>query len=336
MGSEAIKAIDYLKEGGKLALAVIVSSGGSTPRSEGSKMFIAKDKIFLTVGGGGMEGAVIKTAREEVLVSGKPLIQEYDMSGETNADLICGGSCQVLIMPLRARDVAALAAAEDAAVSGKKAWLFYIFGEKDGGCGICANVGGEVIGEIPECARPLADLFVSPLRAAVHGDSAEGVRCFIETVNTSGRMLIFGAGHVSKETARLASALDFDVHVYDDRAEYANSERFPGCSVHVLNSFNDLSDIDTDDSCYVLIITRGHANDRTVLEWAINRELKYLGMIGSRTKRDALYERLISEGKTTSERLKTVKCPIGLSIGAETPAEIAVSIMAEVIAVRHE
>ena len=135
---------------------------------------------------------------------------------------------------------------------------------------------------------------------------------------------------------RLASALDFDVHVYDDRAEYANSERFPGCSVHVIKSFTDLSGIDTDDSCYVLIITRGHANDRTVLEWAINRDLKYLGMIGSLTKRDALYERLISEGKTTSERLKTVKCPIGLSIGAETPAEIAVSIMAEVIAVRHE
>ncbi|MBQ4369539.1 MAG: XdhC family protein [Oscillospiraceae bacterium] len=336
METISTKALEYLRAGRNIALAAIVSSGGSTPRGEGSKMLIAEDEIFSTIGGGGMEGAVISNARSAVLKSGKALIEEYDMSGGTNADLICGGACQVLIIPVRERDIPAFEAAQRAEQAGEKAYLIYIFGEKDGSCGICANIGGNVSGEIPECAAPIADLLGNPLRAAVHGDSAEGVRCFIDPVNPEGRMLIFGAGHVSKETERLAASLDFDVTVFDDRADYASAERFPGCSVCVLDDFEKLDGIETDKNSYVLIITRGHAHDRTVLEWAINKELKYLGMIGSRSKRDALYERLVSEGKATRELLNKVKCPIGLSIGAETPAEIAVSIMAEIIAVRHE
>jgi len=336
METIASKAIDYLRENRKTALAAIVSSGGSTPRGEGSKMLITEDEIFSTIGGGGMEGSVIARARGEALRDERALLLEYDMSGETDADLICGGACQVLIMPLLERDIPALEAVGKAAESGEKAWLFYIYGEKDGSFGICTNTEGRIVGEIPECAAPIADLLANPLRAAVHGDSAEGVRCFIDPVNSAGKMYIFGAGHVSKETARLAAALDFDVTVYDDRADYASAERFPGSTACVLESFDKLDGIKPDKNSYVLIITRGHAHDRTVLEWAIKKDLKYLGMIGSRSKRDALYERLMSEGKATREQLDKVKCPIGLSIGAETPAEIAVSIMAEVIAAKHE
>ncbi len=101
----------------------------------------------------------------------------------------------------------------------------------------------------------------------------------------------------------------------------------------VLEDFYNIPDLPAGPDTYILIITRGHAHDKTVLRWALGKNAGYLGMIGSRTKRDATYRSLESEG-VAKEKLRDVACPIGLSIGAKTPAEIAVSIMAEIIQVR--
>jgi xanthine dehydrogenase accessory factor len=127
--------------------------------------------------------------------------------------------------------------------------------------------------------------------------------------------------------------LGFWTVVFDDRAEYANEQRFPGCEIVVLDDFRRLPELAVGDNTYILIITRGHAHDKTVLRWALGKDAKYLGMIGSRTKRDATYNSLEKEG-FSMEKMRDVACPIGLPIGARTPAEIAVSIMAEVIQVR--
>jgi xanthine dehydrogenase accessory factor len=146
---------------------------------------------------------------------------------------------------------------------------------------------------------------------------------------------VIGAGHVGTELATLAHAVGFQVHVVDDREKFANRERFP-----------DASDVVTEDiptwiartqlppHAYVVIVTRGHTNDLEALRALATRELRYLGLIGSRAKVARIYDAL-QQGGLAGEYLKRVHAPIGLDIGAVTPQEIAVSILAELIAVKH-
>ena len=330
-------AVKMLENGKSFALAVIISEDGSTPRGEGSKMIITDDAIVATVGGGLMEAMVIDAARKQVIPSKTAEICAIDMH-EGSSDMACGGSCEVLIAYIDGNDKNMLdvfKAADATEKSGKKGWIFYIF---DGNKGAkapfqcCVNTGsGEVVGEFTGNGKFARDMLEKPVRAAVHGDSSDGVRCIVQDINPTGKMYLFGGGHVSFEVAKLAVNLGFDVTVVDDREEFANPVRFPECKTVVVDSFPDMPDFETDDRSYILIITRGHAHDKTVLRWALNKPHLYLGMIGSKTKRDTLYKGLEAEGYSM-ERLRQVKCPIGLSIGAETPAEIAVSIMAEIIA----
>jgi xanthine dehydrogenase accessory factor len=125
--------------------------------------------------------------------------------------------------------------------------------------------------------------------------------------------------------------------VLDDREEYANRGRFAEqAQVIVLKSFDNCFDgLQLDGNSYVVIVTRGHAYDKTVLAQALHTKAGYIGMIGSNRKRDAIYKALLAEG-FTAEQLKTVHCPIGLKIETETPAEIAVSIVGELIEKRAQ
>jgi xanthine dehydrogenase accessory factor len=146
---------------------------------------------------------------------------------------------------------------------------------------------------------------------------------------------LFGAGHVAQPTAHLASLVGFQVHVYDDRREYANRERFPDAhAIHLLETFDEASDgpvLGADD--FVVILTRGHLHDQNVLAQTLSTGAGYIGMIGSRKKRRTIYRNLLDQG-IAQQDIDRVHSPIGLSIGAETPEEIAVSIVAELIAVR--
>ena len=162
----------------------------------------------------------------------------------------------------------------------------------------------------------------------------DGIRYLVDDVGSAPHMYLFGAGHVSCEVAKLAVGIGFHVTVFDDRADYAHTARFPDCDCIVSPGFEQLPSLPLDDNSYVVIMTRGHSHDREVLEWAIDKPHRYLGMIGSKTKRDALYRQLNEKG-VPMDKLQAVKCPIGLSIFAETPAEIAVSVMAEVILERR-
>ncbi len=159
------------------------------------------------------------------------------------------------------------------------------------------------------------------------------MRLIFDAVHIGGTAYLFGAGHVSKAVAALARMVGFHVVVLDDRAEFANVERFPGCAVQVIDSFERLPELAIDANSYLLIITRGHLFDRVVLEWALNTPAGYIGMIGSRSKREAIYSHLREQG-VPKERLDEVHSPIGLAIGAETPEEIAVSVIAELIQTR--
>ncbi|MDO4749831.1 MAG: XdhC family protein [Eubacteriales bacterium] len=339
-------AAELLRQNTAFAYAVIISQDGSTPRENGAKMLILPDRIVGTIGGGPMEGTVMAIARE-MLADNTPMrVEEYDMSGGNpdNADLdsICGGACEVLIARIEpnAGNLAVFEAVAHAETAGIPSWLFYVIDQNADAALpflLAANVDGEVVG-LPENAdAKLSHLLSSPLHAAVHGEKTVGQRVVADPVGMLSVMYLFGGGHVSVEVARLAANLGFRVTVLDDREEFANKQRFPDCQCIVLDDFHDLPDLPTGKGTYILIITRGHAHDRTVLRWALERNPapRYLGMIGSRIKRDATYESLAKEG-FDPERMRTeVHCPIGLTIGAKTPAEIAVSILAEIIQIRN-
>ena len=159
---------------------------------------------------------------------------------------------------------------------------------------------------------------------------------FLEWIHPRGTVYIFGAGHVGVCVAHLASYVDFRVVVVDDRAEFADREKIPDADeVIVVESFDEFFAADElDEDSYAVIVTRGHAHDKTVLGKTLRTRAGYVGMIGSRRKTALIYQALLMEGFSRDD-LQRVHAPIGLPIGGETPQEIGVSIVAEMIQVRN-
>lgn len=160
---------------------------------------------------------------------------------------------------------------------------------------------------------------------------------FVEDFKIKSKAYIFGAGHVAKALEPVLRHVDFETVIIDDRAEYASRERFPEAEkVIVCEDFDHCFEkIEPDEDSYLIIVTRGHRGDLTVLRQALKKPHAYLGMIGSRRKNNLLYDTLREEG-VDDEALVRVHAPIGLQIGSETPEEIGVSIAAEMIQVRAE
>jgi xanthine dehydrogenase accessory factor len=158
---------------------------------------------------------------------------------------------------------------------------------------------------------------------------------YIEPIEPSPELYVVGAGHVGFHLARLAHEVGFQVHVVDDREKFANTERFPNAAeiaVEDIPAWIERTKIPA--HAYVVIVTRGHTNDLDALRALAPRDLRYLGLIGSRAKVARIYDALVEE-QVPPELLTRVHAPIGLDIGAVTPQEIAVSILAELIAVKH-
>ena len=159
---------------------------------------------------------------------------------------------------------------------------------------------------------------------------------FIEPIEAAPAVYIFGAGHVGYYLAKMAYEAGFGVHVIDDRAAFANTERFPFAASVVVDDIPEwLARTTLSATAYAVIVTRGHRNDLDALRALAPRELRYMGLIGSRAKVARLYDQLMTEGGVDPDRLARIHAPIGLDLGAVTPQEIAVSITAELIAVRR-
>ncbi len=159
---------------------------------------------------------------------------------------------------------------------------------------------------------------------------------FIEPIEASPEVYIFGAGHVGFYLARVANEAGFAVHVIDDRAAFANETRFPEASSVIVDDIPAwLARTTLPPTSYAVVVTRGHRNDLDALRALAPCNLRYMGLIGSRAKVARLYDALLAEGTVTSEQLARIHAPIGLDLGAVTPQEIAVSITAELIAVRR-
>ena len=156
----------------------------------------------------------------------------------------------------------------------------------------------------------------------------------VDPLLPSPHLYIIGAGHVGHQLGRIAAEAGFQLHVVDDRAKFASADRFPAADIIVEPIPDWLHRADIPASAFVVVLTRGHQHDLEAMRALAARDLRYLGLIGSRAKVARIYDLLLSEGMPP-EALSRVHAPIGFDIGAVTPAEIAVSILAELIAVRR-
>ena len=348
MGPLFDKLIEHLKAEDNIALATIIGKEGSTPRGVGAKMIVRHDgTINGTIGGGKVEASIIETAKA-ILTTGGATICEFDLrsSGTIDRmDLICGGQLSILIERIDSTP-------ENIDLY-QKAWHKHVRGEK--GCMVTGL--GPVNSQLQHTNHFLVEELKDKLNKDILGQAPvevfwerskkmrapnvlniAGKRFLVEPFSPQGTVYLFGAGHVSQKVADLAAMVDFHTVVLDDRPEFANKLRFPTASqVHVINRFEgslrQLERLGPDS--YVVIVTRGHRHDKTVLAQALKSKAAYIGMIGSRIKVQATYQALIDEGFSEMDFMR-VNSPIGISIGAQTPAEIAVSIVAELIAKRAE
>lgn len=206
---------------------------------------------------------------------------------------------------------------------GRSPYLFTaIAGER---AGSVAVLDGERVFGDPETVRSVRDLDTLP---AIVDD----VLC--ERITTPPHLYLCGAGHVSVYTAKVAKMVGFLVTVIDERAEFANRDRFPTADEILALPFDKALDEIKDPNAYYVIVTRGHKDDRGCLARILNKPYTYLGMIGSHSKIDVVFDCLLKEGYTR-EQLANVHAPIGLKIGAQTPEEIAVCIVGEMIQVKN-
>ena len=330
-----------LLNGQELAVAAIISDKGSTPRGSGSKMVVYPNgDISGTIGGGAVEGDVIQRALRLFETRGAEIVS-YDLTRETSIeqmDLICGGRIQVLIehVPVTEDNIDLYHSAGEVIEKSRPVkWIAKIT-DDSGQMKVeraLYEPPDKFVGSVQiqqECQKLLAS--DQRLADGLHLIEFERNAYVIESLKSPPRLFLFGAGHVSQEIGILSQRVGLRTVVFDDRAEFANAERFPDADAiqvcpgftQVFNGFNPLPDD------FIVIVTRGHRFDKAVLAQALETEAGYIGMIGSRRKRETIYKELIDRG-IEPHALEPVHCPIGLAIDAETPAEIAVSVMAQLI-----
>jgi xanthine dehydrogenase accessory factor len=325
-------------------MATIFHSSGSAPRSAGAKMIICSDGSILgTVGGGRLEAETIELAKK-VLNTRRSLIQAFDLTGTDAAGIgmICGGEGEILVDYIDAGNennrqiYEAIISAMDQA---EKAWLITeIAEEAQNGQSrqqCLVKQDGTVIGSFLCSPEFMEKMSTGPAKLSIHADAREGRRFIIEPIRATGVVYLFGGGHVSQQIARLTDMVGFKTVVLDDRPAFANTERFPQAEIVVVEQFQQLPELLINKDSYLVIVTRGHLHDSIVLEQVLQTDAAYIGMIGSKRKRDHLFKDLQIKGFSNKE-LRRVYSPIGIDIYAETPEEIAVSIVAELIKARAE
>lgn len=343
---------DLLKHGETIALATILQQDGSTPRTAGARMLIMSDGTSEGTIGGGLAEAMAQRRGQQMLASEDGVhahILDVDMSSKkpTDMDMICGGCLEILVEVLTPdpETAAVFAAGSEAVRSGRTTYFATHLPGGGRRPDHCVVLPGSESDAPDACATQAPDsASVSIIVDAAKGGpwvvtqpDAGGARWLVETLNPPDMVYLFGAGHVALATAAVAAQADFHVTVLDDRDEFANQERYPNAHrVIVLDSFADVfqsPELRRDrigPSSYIVIVTRGHSHDGSVLRQALDTEAGYIGMIGSRSKREAVYRNMREAGYTDAD-LGRVHSPIGLEIGAQTPGEIAVSIVAELV-----
>lgn len=327
----------------KLILARIIRKTGSAPRTVGSMCVVTKDRLFGSVGGGTIEYQVVQAARQ-LLRTAQSIVYKFRMSNADVAEsgMICGGDVELFLEPVFPANNAKAELYKNVAKRVENYAPGFII--------------TKIADEIPAASKN-ASLFVVPDHAtfgAIEGLASEYLdyqyldatyqepfalipatditpTLFIERIDFIHRVIIFGAGHVSECVARLAKMVNFHVTVIDDRAEFASRARFPEADSIIVDGLETVfKKLDITTASYIVILTRGHIHDQIVLEKSLATMAKYIGMIGSKRKKELIYQSLIEKGIAQGS-LDRVSSPVGIAINAQTPEEIAVSIVAELI-----
>jgi len=290
---------DAARSGERVALGVVTSAKGSSPQKAGAiALFHPDGRIVGTLGGGCLEAEAQKIALgalETVQPSSFDIILDGDFRWDDG--MICGGRVSGWVLP-------------DAQLAGADFW------EK-----LATVRAAEHWGVTREFA------FVQGESARVEADSLLHHAVVVPPV----RLWIAGAGHIAQAVAPLSRTVDFEITVFDDRAALASADFFPPAIELRTGAWADLLAAAPTPPSFGLIVTRGHEHDAQVLRAWVQQPFAWLGMIGSRRKARMIRENFVREGVASEERMAAIECPVGLEIGAISPHEIAVSIVARLI-----
>ncbi len=356
------KILEAQQTGKKVALCTIVSSKGSLPMSGKAKMLVVEDGTTLgTVGGGCLEADVWSEAKK-VIKRDIPQITKFILTEKHAGEegLNCGGVVEIFIEPIvPGRSEAVFTMIADIQAAGKKGAVATVLSNNlpsplkdqtklalkwDGT--ISGHIGNSSMVEervIEEARRVMEEDYLTVLQFELPEEEAQKwgltaeqtLNVFIEPIVPIPTLYLFGGGHVSLFVGKVAKLAGFKLVVIDDRPAFANFERFPEADEVIVEDFTKVFDrLSIDDSSYIVSITRGHQHDDKVMEQAVKTPAKYLGMIGSKRKVRISWQKLEAKG-IPRHLLERVHAPVGLDINADTPAEIAVSIVAQMIQVRR-
>ncbi|HEY8171705.1 MAG TPA: XdhC/CoxI family protein, partial [Dehalococcoidia bacterium] len=315
-----------------------VDAHGSTPQKVGARLLVRADGSTVgTLGGGCIEAEVLGIAQQAIL-TGEPATLDFTLNEDIAVDygLACGGTERILVDPtfrqadleLTRRMLAAASGEQrgivvsvvDGEIPTAKKLALWEDGAVDGDLGDVHSSAIQVAQRLLEAPRPKSALLTL----------AGGVHVFADVFAEPPEVVIIGGGHVGRAVATVAHTLGYRMTVIDDRTDFANSERFPEAHKVVAGDIEEAIDSHhTNRNSAIVIVTRGHKYDYQALSAAARSKAGYIGLMGSRRKVALIYRQLLRDG-VPEERLRDIHAPIGLDIGAISPEEIAVSIMAEI------
>jgi xanthine dehydrogenase accessory factor len=353
--------IHELQSGETVAMATIVKRKGSVPREVGAKMLVHRGGMISgTVGGGCGEAEVWRSALN-VIDTKRPTVVQVDLTEEIAMESqgVCGGIFDVFVQPWHNSllpgqpDMQDFASAINAALEGERAVVLASIIASSGAGNSCVgqqmliHENGETLGALmlPDASNGLTQQLHESAQKAIttgkphiekiQGSAKDWAEIFIEPFVPDPVLLIAGAGHIAAPLASLAHLMNFSVSVTDDRASFANRERFPTAKLLLVGDIESiLKNYPITPRTHIVLVTRAHAHDVQGLRAIIDSPAAYIGMIGSQRRVWAVFKLLHEEG-VPSEKLIRVRAPIGLDLGGGTPEEIALSIMAEIIKLRH-
>jgi xanthine dehydrogenase accessory factor len=330
-----------LRSARPVCYTALVETRGSTPQKAGAAMLVFPDGSQVGTLGGGCVEAEVKRRALQLLDQGQTDLITFQLDSDYGWDdgLICGGRMKMLVDPLRpGDDFGYFIRLGDELLSGRGCTEAVIIdAEKSGGHAadrFLLDEEGAVVAA--RATDPPPDKVTSQLRPLSERPRpyvTEGIS-FLPHLPRC-RLVIVGAGHVGQKVGELAAAVDFDVWVIDDREEYCNSERFPEAKRLIVAAIDQaLSGLDIDHNTYCIIVTRGHNHDEEALYHLAETPARYVGLIGSRRKIKLIFSDLLREG-ISRDALRKVFAPLGFEIGSQTVPEIAISIVAELVAHRN-
>ena len=310
--------ITQLREGKRAMLATIVEQRGSAPRGVGTAMVVAEDGGQTgTVGGGSMEHRVRQDA-VELIRENASVLEPYEIHADEK-DVYSGGVTILFRLFSGEQGLLLAESVLDALKHGESRYLV---------CNLAQQNAFEtnLMDAVAICARMGLDC--PPQQTLISGNEPGYL---IEPIFPAPRVILFGGGHVAQMMARQLALLDYRVWVVEDRAEFATRVFFPSAERVIHCAYDEAEELlQISNRDHVIVMSRGHETDYQILRRVLRSAADYIGCIGSKKKIALTRERLLADG-LTQEQLNRLHAPIGLAIGAETPAEIAVSVAAELI-----